>query len=150
MHSIGDGPLPFEDARFDEVLAKDVLEHVELEPTMRELHRILKPGGQLRIITPHFTAAAVWVDPTHRTGFSIDTFGFFAKSGSRFARGYYFDFLFERVESATIVFHRYRWQPWNYLLEPLINTDVRVQRYYEETGLSRLFPAANIDLTLIR
>jgi SAM-dependent methyltransferase len=150
VHDIGERPLPFDAESFDEILCKDVLEHVELVPTMRELHRILRPGGRLRVIAPHFTSAAAWVDPTHRTAFSVETFGFFARSGAKFARSYYFDFVFERMESARIVFHRYRWQPWNYALEPLINSDVRVQRYFEQTGLSRLFPAANVDLTLIR
>ena len=150
VHDLRVLPLPFANESFDEVLCKDVLEHVELVPVMRELHRILRPGGRLRVISPHFTSAAAWVDPTHRTSFSVETFGFFAQSGARFARAYYFDFVFERLESARIVFHRYRWMPWNYLLEPLVNTEVRVQRYFEGTGLSRLFPAANVDLTLIR
>ena len=90
-----------------------------------------------------------WIRRT-ATAFSVETFGFFAQSGARFARSYYFDFEFARLESARIIFHRYRGMPWNYLLEPLVNADVRVQRYFEATGLSRLFPAANVDLTLIR
>ena len=151
VHAIGDGPLPFDDASVDEVLAKDVLEHVELIPAMQELHRVLRPGGRLRVIGPHFTSAAVWVDPTHRTGFSVDTFGFFAREGGGpFARAYYFDFAFAAVERARLVFHRYRGLPWNYAVEPLVNRSPGMHRWYEGSFLSRLFPAANVDVTLRR
>jgi SAM-dependent methyltransferase len=151
VHAIGDGPLPFDDASVDEVLAKDVLEHVELIPTMQELHRVLRPGGRLHVIGPHFTAAAVWVDPTHRRGFSVDTFGFFAREGGGpFARPYYFDFAFAAVERARLVFHRYRGLPWNYAVEPLVNRSPGMQRWYEGSFLARLFPAANVDVVLRR
>jgi SAM-dependent methyltransferase len=143
-------PLPFADASFGEILCKDVLEHVELIPVMRELHRVLRPGGRLRITAPHFSSAAAWVDPTHRTAFSIETFGFFAAEGARFARPYYFDFQFARLQDARLVFHRYRWQPWNYVVEPLINSSAALRNYFEETFLARLFPAANVDVTLVR
>jgi hypothetical protein len=90
------------------------------------------------------------VDPTHRTAFSIDTLRFFAQ-GERFGgRSYYFDFSFAGVVRARIVFHRYRWQPWNYVLEPVVNARPAFQTYYEETALSRLFPAANVEVTLRR
>lgn len=150
VHELGSGPLPFDDASFDEILCKDVLEHVELEPVLREIHRVLRPGGRVRVIAPHFTAAAVWVDPTHRRGFSIETFDFFSASGGGFSRAYYYNFHFSRVERPRIVFHSYRWQPWNYLLEPLVNRSPAIQHYFEQTFLSRLFPAANIDLYLVR
>ena len=46
------GSLPFADASFDMVLANSVLEYVDprhLDATMCELHRVLRPGGQLFI-----------------------------------------------------------------------------------------------------
>jgi len=150
VHDLSQLPLPFEDGRFSEVLCQDVLEHVDYVAVLRELHRVTEPGGRVTIRSPHFTAAAVYVDPTHRTGFSIDTFSFFARESDYGERSYYFDFAFERVESARITFHRYRWQPWNYVLEPLVNRGRGVQRYYEETFLSRLFPAANVEVVLVR
>jgi SAM-dependent methyltransferase len=45
---IKDGFLPFGDAEIDCVYCISVLEHIsDLEPTIREVHRILKPGGSL-------------------------------------------------------------------------------------------------------
>jgi ubiquinone/menaquinone biosynthesis C-methylase UbiE len=43
--------LPFADATFDRAIAKNVLEYVpDLPTTLRELHRVLKPGGRLHAI----------------------------------------------------------------------------------------------------
>ena len=117
---------------------------------LRELHRILRPGGRLSLTSPHFTSPAAWIDPTHRTAFSIDTFEFFARQGRFGSREYYFDFTFERIEHAQISFHRYRWQPWNYVVEPLVNLGPRARTYYEETFLSWLFSAANVEVTLVK
>jgi SAM-dependent methyltransferase len=50
------GPLekmPFETAHFDSILCNAVLEHVEApEPVMREMIRVLRPGGFLLVVTP--------------------------------------------------------------------------------------------------
>jgi SAM-dependent methyltransferase len=150
VHDLSVVPLPFEGERFSEVLCQDVLEHVDYVPVLRDIHRVLRPGGKVMIRSPHYSSRAFYVDPTHRTAFSIDTLAFFARESDYAARSYYFDFHFERVESARIAFHRYRWQPWNYLVEPLINSSIRVQRYYEDSFLCRLFPAANIEVVLVK
>ena len=48
---VNDGePLPFDDNSFDGVMAASSLEEVpNIERTARELYRVLKPGGQMRI-----------------------------------------------------------------------------------------------------
>jgi SAM-dependent methyltransferase len=60
--------LPYDDGTFDLVVSKYVFEHLE-RPTrvMRELRRVLKPGGHLTVHTPnrwHYVALAAAVTPT--------------------------------------------------------------------------------------
>jgi ubiquinone/menaquinone biosynthesis C-methylase UbiE len=46
--------LPFADNEFDKVLCADTLEHVDDERgTIREITRVLRPGGLLVLTTPH-------------------------------------------------------------------------------------------------
>lgn len=48
------GPLPFGSATFDLVTTTEVIEHVPNEREMlREIGRVLKPGGRLVLTTPH-------------------------------------------------------------------------------------------------
>ena len=47
--------LPFADASFDAVLSSDVFEHVQdVERTLRECHRVLRPGGRMFVVFPGF------------------------------------------------------------------------------------------------
>jgi SAM-dependent methyltransferase len=51
------GALPFEDAMFDVILSEQVFEHVvPMEATVRELERVLKPGG---VMYHHFPSRTV-------------------------------------------------------------------------------------------
>jgi SAM-dependent methyltransferase len=56
--------IPLPDASFDVILCAEVLEHV-LEPVavVREFSRLLKPGGQLWLTTPH--GAYLHMEPYH-------------------------------------------------------------------------------------
>ena len=150
VHDLDAGPLPFPDASFELIECVNVLEHVEdLTAVMRELHRVLEPGGVLFATAPHFTSMTWPTDPTHRRAFAINTMEFFA-AGSFLDRSYYFDFAFSEVRRRRIRMQRCLPMPWNYLLDPLINVHPKVQTYYEATGWSRLFPAHYIEVELIR
>lgn len=50
--------LPFADAHFDVVVARQVLHHAQdLEQLCRELHRVLKPGGTLLALRDHVVSS---------------------------------------------------------------------------------------------
>lgn len=57
--------IPYPDATFDLVMLDNVLEHVTDRPlTLREVKRVLKPGGLLYMVTPKpFSLYSLWNDP---------------------------------------------------------------------------------------
>lgn len=141
--------LPFGDAVFDVVECQDVLEHVDVTAALRELHRVLRPGGVLAIQAVHFTSRDFAADPTHVRAFSNRTFGFYCGGDAAHVRGYYFDFAFEAIEFNAIQFHHGRLF-WNRPVERMVNRTESTRDVYELTGLSRLFPAANVISVLRR
>jgi len=60
--------LPFADASLDGLTLQHVVEHLaETRRVFRELHRVLRPGGVLLLLTPNaeFCDPSVFEDPTH-------------------------------------------------------------------------------------
>ena len=57
--------IPYPDASFDLVMLDNVLEHVSDRPlTLREVRRVLKPGGILYMVTPKpLSLYSLWNDP---------------------------------------------------------------------------------------
>jgi SAM-dependent methyltransferase len=72
-------PYPLCDNSFDELRAVHVIEHVgDVMKTMEEFHRLVRPGGIVFIVTPHYTDFSSFCDPTHRwhlNSFSLRYFG---------------------------------------------------------------------------
>jgi SAM-dependent methyltransferase len=147
VHDINNIPLPFDDNIFDEILCSSVLEHVEYVPLLRDLHRILKPGGRLSAIVPHFSSKHAFADPTHIRYFSTETLLFFTKEHPMV---YYFDFHFSHAEKVFIHFNRDRLGYfYNHFLESFVNLNPRLKDFYEGSFL-RVFPATNLEVTLIK
>lgn len=76
-------PLPFSDNSFDSVLCLNTLEHIyDAKAVLHEIHRVLKPGGQIYVMVPfmfrihghpddYFRATPSWWQETFkRVGFS--------------------------------------------------------------------------------
>ena len=152
VHDIEKLPLPFRNEEFDEILCRDILEHIEYTPVLKDLHRILKPGGKIIIQVPHFTSKNNFLDPTHKKRFSIYTFDIFVENTPLFKkRDYYFDFYFSKISSVKITFdHSSRWFFYNRLVEPLVNLNATTRFLYESSGWAYDFPAQNILIELIK
>lgn len=78
VHNLDAFPYPFADNQFSLVEADHVLEHLRTPfQTMRELHRILQPGGKLIIRVPHFSRGFTHAD--HKCAFDV-TFPYYFKA----------------------------------------------------------------------
>jgi len=89
-------PLDIDDSTYDAVYAFSILEHMtDLVAVTKELHRVVRPSGFIAILVPHFSAAAVHIDPTHVRGFSARTFDYFvAGTELQMDFGWYSDIRF--------------------------------------------------------
>ncbi|MDB5411112.1 MAG: hypothetical protein JWL84_6024 [Rhodospirillales bacterium] len=81
-------PWPFADASADEIVMTHVLEHLGRETEtflgiIKELYRVLKPGGQLQIRVPHPRSDGFLGDPTHVRPVSPTIMSLFSKRNNR-------------------------------------------------------------------
>jgi 2-polyprenyl-3-methyl-5-hydroxy-6-metoxy-1,4-benzoquinol methylase len=64
-------PLPFADAFFDAVVAKDILEHLQKPWRMvAEIKRVMRPGGIILASVICERGHRTWSDYTHVRGFT--------------------------------------------------------------------------------
>lgn len=62
-------PWPWEDGSVEEAHASHFIEHLDAAGRIHfvnELYRVLKPGGQCMVITPHWNSARAYGDLTHK------------------------------------------------------------------------------------
>ena len=143
VHDLAEAPLPFRDNEFDYILCSDILEHIlDYPKVLREIHRVLKPGGIVEIRTPHYSYSRAYADPTHIRYFSMETFDFFVKATGR---PYYYDFSFSTIESIQLTFLKGYVKP---LVAWITNLNRSTYVFYEQTFMSALFPAENIIVKL--
>ena len=77
-HDLNKFPYPFKANIFDEVLAENILEHLENIPkVMEEIYRVCKNKAGITIISSHFTSVDSFTDPTHKHHFTTRTFDYF-------------------------------------------------------------------------
>lgn len=80
IHDLGILPYPFRNDEFDEVVCRHVAEHVpDVMAFVTELYRITRPGGRIKITTPHYSNPDWPTDPTHRNHFNSYSFNCFVE-----------------------------------------------------------------------
>lgn len=77
------GVLPFDDDSVDFIFSSHTLEHLTTEGfmhVMTEAYRVLKPGGQFKLVVPYFSTQANLANPFHNNNvcFNEHTFRFFS------------------------------------------------------------------------
>ena len=77
VHDLNKFPWPFKDNYFDEIYAKDSVEHLDdLFKVMTEIHRISKKNAIVKIIVPYWHSSSAFY-PDHHYFFNIDSMKFF-------------------------------------------------------------------------
>ena len=77
VHDLDVHPWPFDAGSVHLINASHVFEHLE-DPVgfMVEAHRVLAPGGAIRIAVPHYQSRNAFTDPTHRRFCTEETFDY--------------------------------------------------------------------------
>jgi SAM-dependent methyltransferase len=126
--------LPFEDNSFEEVYMMHALEHAEnIRFNLKEIHRVLKPGGKAIIRTPYFKWPTAFSPLTHKYYFtwrSLDK-----------AEGF-------SVKKSFMFYHDSRF--WKIITFPLQAFFNMIPNLYECSILSTLIPAPEIEYELTK
>lgn len=77
-------PYPFNNNVFEYIYCDNVLEHLfNITAVLKELHRISKNSGEIRIIVPYYNCYGAYNDVTHLHYFSHLAFEPFYKTATR-------------------------------------------------------------------
>jgi SAM-dependent methyltransferase len=80
VHDIEVFPWPLPDECCHSIVGSQIVEHIKpwlIMDFFNEMWRVMKPDGQLALAMPFAGSRAYWQDPTHCTGFTETTFGYF-------------------------------------------------------------------------
>src|SRR3989338_6718085 len=137
-------PFPFKDKSIDEITCIQVLEHLNIKPSilMNEFIRILKDDGKIIISVPHFSWHNAY-DEDHERFFNYLSFSDF--HNSNLEKGTY------KNVSRTVKI-KFMKNPffWNYLIEPIVNLNSHTAIIWESTFLCYLFPANHLRFEITK
>lgn len=139
----------------DEVYSHHFVEHVEsVGRLLGELARVVKIGGVVEFIAPHFSNPYFYSDPTHRSFFGLYTFSYFSIS-SPFRRKVptYQEKLWFQLVQVDLVFKSshpfFMRHVFKKLIGLIFNSCLYMRELYEE-NFCYLFPCYEIRYKLIR
>ncbi len=90
IHDLEVFPYPFETNSIDKIYTKHLIEHLNNpKGFLKEVHRILKSGGEIYIETPHFSNYVAYAEPEHKLYYSYFMFKNLISAG---------DFVIESIE----------------------------------------------------
>lgn len=145
----------FPSGSVDKVFAYHFIEHVEnLSLLLAEVSRVVKSGGEVEFVAPHFSNPYFYSDPTHRSFFGLYTFSYFSigaplrrrvptYQGKLCFRLDHVDLIFK---SSPPFFFRHAIKK---LLGSIFNSCGYMQELYEE-NLCYIFPCYEVRYRLSR
>jgi SAM-dependent methyltransferase len=119
-------PYPFADHSFESLRAIHVIEHLtDVIRAMEEFHRLVRPGGRVRIETPHYTDFSSFCDPTHKHHLNSFSFRYFGTNDAGF--GYYTMAKFREISLRLRLLSFWKWLGFEFL----VNSSPRFRRFWE-------------------
>ena len=119
-------PWPFASGSFANIRAIHVIEHLaDVVGAMEEFHRLLRPGGVLRIETPHYTDYSSFCDPTHKQHLNSFSFRYFGEKHGGF--GYYSQARFHEKSVRVTLLSLWKWLGFEFL----VNRSRWFRRFWE-------------------
>lgn len=138
--------LPFVDETFEAVFANQVLEHVrDLVALVREVHRVLKPGGVFVVHVPYFRSAWAHIDPTHVRSFTINSMDYFVSGTYCYDNYRFMDEAFSDIQ----VFLDVEYRP-NLIRRLFSSIALRRPFRFENSCWSTLYPFEQISYLLTK
>jgi len=135
------------------ISAEHFIEHIsDLNLLMSELERVVKPGGVIDFVAPHFSNPYFYSDPTHHKFFGLYTFCYLSYSNifSRKVPTYQEDLVFTlecvdlKFKSSKPFYGRYAFKS---IIGYLFNSCSYMKELYEE-NFCYLFPCYEIRYQL--
>jgi SAM-dependent methyltransferase len=140
------------DNSVEAIYTHHTLEHVvNLLPLLKEVHRVVVPGGRVEVVVPHFSNPYGYSDPTHVRFFGLYSFYYFADEADQPRRKVPAFYLPERfaVESVdiTLMPTLLLFKPVRRLATRLVNSSIWLLDWYERSWC-RHFPADSMRYVL--
>jgi ubiquinone/menaquinone biosynthesis C-methylase UbiE len=127
------------------VYSHHFFEHVvDIQAYMIELGRVIRPGGHMVTVTPHFSNPYYYSDPTHKTPFGLYTFSYMCRDPlfHRKVPQYDFPVRFE-LTAVRLIFKSPRPFYGRFVLKKGLGTLFNLNRYmreFYEENLCFMFP----------
>lgn len=117
-HDLNKRPWPWSVNSVDEIVAVDVLEHLDdYLSFFNEAYQVLRDGCEITVQVPHYTSRNYWIDPTHRRAYDERSFD-------------YLDTTTELGQKYGQYYTKYRWRV------------VKVTRDYESGNITAVLRTA--------
>lgn len=143
VHNLNKFPYPFSSNRFDEIIAENIIEHLDnVIKAMEEIHRLAKPNAKIIISMGHFTSVDSFTDPTHKHFFTSRSFDYLIPGTDLYKYGY---------SKAKFKKTRVTLGPLNYPnpLVRLILALINKHPVLYESRFAFLFPVGSIQYELV-
>jgi SAM-dependent methyltransferase len=119
-------PYPFKDNAFNGLQAIHVIEHVsDVIRAIEEFHRIVRPDGEVYLVTPHYTDFSSFCDPTHRWHLNSYSLRYFGSDNAGY--GYYSTARFDETSVQVKLLNLWKWLGFEFL----VNHSTTFRKFWE-------------------